>query len=304
MAVKVQYPGAEELMKADLQNLRALAEFLQKTELKFDILSSIKELQKQISNEFDFINEAKNMDTIREGLKKRVPEVQLPRSLWASKRALVMTFVDGTNLCRLGEFKDVHAKERKFTKWAKQKMGKKLLDTLAKAWGCQIFELRTFNADPHPGNICLGPKGIGLLDWGQVKKVSDKLLYDYSRMVQAIHGQNVDEVNEAFFKLGVCVAKPNDKVSVNKIAVTMLDTRLVPGYVIDPFNPANALKENAVTKMPSDLYFVVRTVQLLRGIAGAFDLDYSLASAWKPYADRVVASRHKSFLPSSHQRVE
>jgi predicted unusual protein kinase regulating ubiquinone biosynthesis (AarF/ABC1/UbiB family) len=43
-AVKIQYPNAERLMTGDLKNLRVLAEFLQKTELKFDLLSSIKEV--------------------------------------------------------------------------------------------------------------------------------------------------------------------------------------------------------------------------------------------------------------------
>ena len=67
VAVKVQYPDAERLMIGDLKNLRALAEFLQRTEFKFDLLSSIKELQRQITNEFDFRLEARNMDYMRQG---------------------------------------------------------------------------------------------------------------------------------------------------------------------------------------------------------------------------------------------
>ena len=86
MAVKIQYPNAERLMTGDLRNLRALAEFLQRTELKFDILSAIKELQKQIKNEFNFVNEAKNMDNVRMGLAKNVPEVTLPRSIFCTKK--------------------------------------------------------------------------------------------------------------------------------------------------------------------------------------------------------------------------
>jgi aarF domain-containing kinase len=39
VAVKVQYPGAERVMMSDLTNLKALAAFLQKFELNFDILS-------------------------------------------------------------------------------------------------------------------------------------------------------------------------------------------------------------------------------------------------------------------------
>lgn len=41
-------------MMSDLRNLKILAWFLQKFELNFDILSSLKELSRQIKGEFDF----------------------------------------------------------------------------------------------------------------------------------------------------------------------------------------------------------------------------------------------------------
>lgn len=53
-ALQVQYPGAEGVMMSDLRNLKVLAWFLQKFELDFDILSSLRELSKQIRGEFDF----------------------------------------------------------------------------------------------------------------------------------------------------------------------------------------------------------------------------------------------------------
>ena len=79
----------------------------------------------------------------------------------------------------------------------------------------------------------------------------------------------------------------------------MLDTRVVPGYIIDPFNPKNALKNNAVSKMPSDLYFVVRTIQLMRGIAYAFNVDYSLSDSWAPYASTILTK-----YPKLRQQIE
>ena len=70
----------------------------------------------------------------------------------------------------------------------------------------------------------------------------------------------------------------------------MLDTGRSVQYNPDPFDPNNSLKKQTVTKLPSDLYFLVRTVQLMRGIAYAFDLDYSLADKWAPYAKEVIKS--------------
>lgn len=164
VAVKVQYPDAERLMTRDLRNLRVLAEFLQRAELKFDILSAIKELQRGIKNEFNFDREARNMETMRKGLLKNVPEVTLPRPLWYTKQLIVMTYVEGKNLGKLAAYKSSPA-DSIATKWVKRQSGKKLFDVLSKAWGEQLFELRMFNADPHPGNICLHSSGVGLLDW-------------------------------------------------------------------------------------------------------------------------------------------
>lgn len=248
-AVKVQYPNAERLMRGDLANLRRLAEFLQKTELKFDLLSAIKELQKQIKNEFDFVSEARNMDSIGEKLAVSVPSVRLPRSIRATPSVLVMTFIDGPNLSKMDEFKA--SPSRFVPAFVKRRYGKKLLDTLSQAWGTMLFDLRAFNADPHPGNICISATSgrIGLLDWGQVKQVSDNLAHKFGTLVLAIHANKESEIVDALFDLGVTVSNPADRKTVSAIAVTMLDTRRVKGYVIDPFSPQNSLKTNSVTKV-------------------------------------------------------
>jgi predicted unusual protein kinase regulating ubiquinone biosynthesis (AarF/ABC1/UbiB family) len=149
VALKIQYPNAEKVMMGDLRNIRILAELLQRTELKFDVLSAVKELQKQIKNEFDFDREGKNMDMIRLGMAKGMPEIEIPRKIWSSKRALVMTFVEGENLSRLAEYKDNSWGFNMISKRYKQKVGRRLLDKLAKAWGYQMFVLRAFNADPR-----------------------------------------------------------------------------------------------------------------------------------------------------------
>lgn len=291
VAVKIQYPKAEKLMVRDLRNLRVLAEFLQKTELKFDLLAAIKELQKQISNEFDFRNEALAMDQIGGKLRSRV-DVRVPKSIFSSKRALVMTFLEGSNLCRLAEFKD---ESKTVPQWVKKLAGKKLLDVLASAWGVMIFELRHFNADPHPGNIIFeirpsGPKSVGLLDWGQVKRLPMSMAVKFANMISALNSDNESKIISAFKGLGVIMENPDDLESITGIAKTMLDTKVVPGYDMNPFSEDNAIRRNAVTHLPSDLYFLVRTVQLMRGIAFAFDLDYSLAKAWGPYANQLLLS--------------
>lgn len=42
VAVKVQYPDALKTMSADLTNIRLMASYLSKTELKFDLVSPVR----------------------------------------------------------------------------------------------------------------------------------------------------------------------------------------------------------------------------------------------------------------------
>jgi predicted unusual protein kinase regulating ubiquinone biosynthesis (AarF/ABC1/UbiB family) len=52
----------------DLRNIRLAAGFLQSTELKFDLVSPVDELAKQIKIEFDFRQEAAVMNSIGDAL--------------------------------------------------------------------------------------------------------------------------------------------------------------------------------------------------------------------------------------------
>lgn len=81
VAVKVQHPGVQHLMMVDIHNLQAFVLFLQKTDIKFDLFSLTKEVEKQIGYEFDFALEGQAMDRIRQSVcanNKKVPVI-VPR---------------------------------------------------------------------------------------------------------------------------------------------------------------------------------------------------------------------------------
>ncbi|KAJ8568117.1 hypothetical protein K7X08_020839 [Anisodus acutangulus] len=79
--VKVQHPGVQELMMTDIHNLQAFVLYLQKMDIKFDLYSLTKEIEKQIEYEFNFLREADAMNRIRRFLyenNKKSP-VMVPR---------------------------------------------------------------------------------------------------------------------------------------------------------------------------------------------------------------------------------
>lgn len=48
VVVKVQHPGIQDLMMTDIRNLQAFALYMQKTDVKFDLFSVTKEMEKQV----------------------------------------------------------------------------------------------------------------------------------------------------------------------------------------------------------------------------------------------------------------
>lgn len=143
VAVKVQFPGMEAVMMSDLANYRVLAEVLQRTELKFDLVRPIQELSKQIKMEFDFVAEARGMTEIRHALRK-VRTVAVPAAIpgLVSRRLLIMTYLDGVPMTkldgRLGRMKSDRAVRF---------IGRKILKNLTACYGKMILTDGFFQAD-------------------------------------------------------------------------------------------------------------------------------------------------------------
>ncbi|OEL25363.1 hypothetical protein BAE44_0013619 [Dichanthelium oligosanthes] len=80
VAVKVQHPGAEHLMMVDIQNMQAMALFLQKYDINFDLFSATKEMEKQVFS----------------------PTLKSLYFFHWSQEVLVMEFIKGTPIMNLG----------------------------------------------------------------------------------------------------------------------------------------------------------------------------------------------------------
>ena len=77
---------------------------------------------------------------------------------------------------------------------------------------------------------------------------------------------------------------------------------------VDPFDPDSPIKALPVDKFPSDMFFVLRVVQLLRGLANAMDPDLEFSSASQVPSQRLPSwtpacchfTRHKHRMRRGH----
>ena len=292
VAVKIKYPFIENLITKDLNNLEKISLFLTKYELKFDLYSCVKELQSRIKNEFDYGLEFAHLSFMNQKLLPKFANyIEIPRPIYHTNNVLVMSFIEGINLSKFIQTRNNNLNSNSLFGSFIQR---KFLDIIAKTWGYQIFILKVFNGDCHPGNLCINFKNkkVGLLDWGQVIHLSNSTVYMFAQLNEAINNNNIIQMGNCFDKLGIVVENPSNLLSIRKLTLSLFDTQIIPGYDMNPFKPTNELKSNAIKSFPSDLYFLVRTIQLIRGIAYVCKIDYSLAKTWQPYAKQVLQSKY------------
>lgn len=289
IALKIQNPHQRAKVDQDLRNLRRAARFIQDFELKFDLTSVVDELAAQVSLEFDFAREAWVQDRVGERL--RPLGVRVPRSLpsLSTPRLLAMEFLDGVPLTKAMD----HPSLQSMPASAQLKFKQRLLEQISAAYGNMILgDGGLFQADPHPGNLMLLRRGrLGLLDFGQSKTLDREEQRQLAAVVLALaSGRESEEderaVMDALFRLGVVFERP-DPGTCAEVGAHLFDTR---GALPDPFAPDSTLRSNAITTFPRDMFFVMRVVQLLRGLKAHMGVPdgFSCAEQWSHLARRHV----------------
>jgi predicted unusual protein kinase regulating ubiquinone biosynthesis (AarF/ABC1/UbiB family) len=187
VAVKIQYPGAAEAIRADLANTELLATFFRFASsasgggMQADLRQMTREISARIAEEVDYRHEAANI-TMFSDLYRGHPFIRVPDVVYQASgdRVLTMTYLDGMD-------------------WAAaQQADQELKNT----WAEVIWRFATgayrhanlFNADPHPGNYRFGMDGtVGFVDFGCVKVLPEHRRRQTVGMVRAtLEGRKPD----------------------------------------------------------------------------------------------------------------
>ncbi|KMZ61904.1 ABC1 protein kinase [Zostera marina] len=312
VAVKVQHPGVRRLMMTDINNMQAFVLFLQKTDIKADLFSMTKEMEKQIGYEFDFLREADAMKRIRKFVyaANKKPPVLIPREIsgMTTRRVLVMDFIEGIPILNL----EIEMVMRGINPSGKisDAAKKNILKNLTNAYGQMILKSGFFHADPHPGNILICKNSeVALLDYGQVKHLPEYLRLGYANLVLAMADNDPLRAVQSYKDLGIETSSTcaDESKELLQLARSMFDTKLPPGVtILSPFAEDSSLQKVSVPSFPEELFSVLRTMQLLRGLSVGMGVNYSCAEQWRPIAEETLhkAGKLKDFeLRSRKQGV-
>jgi predicted unusual protein kinase regulating ubiquinone biosynthesis (AarF/ABC1/UbiB family) len=153
VAVKVQYPGIDAAVRADLKNLAMFRRILA-TAMPWVTPAVLDELRLHLESELDYVTEAATQRQIAE-LYADHPFIVVPTSMpeLSSTHVLVSEYFPGRSFTQVRE---LPAAER-------NRVG----EIIYRFYVGSLYSFGEFCGDPHPGNILLGEDGrVAFLDFG------------------------------------------------------------------------------------------------------------------------------------------
>ena len=266
VAVKVQYPDIDHIIRTDLTASRRVAAIYQRFDSNpLDFLPLLDELQRHLKMELDFRREAQSADRVR-GFFADDPTVRIPKILHehCTRRVITMEFVEGVKV------NDRDGLERADIDYSD------LMTRLMRIFNRMILAHGFFHADPHPGNILVnrGPRGkatFTLLDFGLAKELPEGFGLGIFELMFSMMTFNESAMLRAFRELGF-ETKTGDESTLLAIARRMIarsDTGAFQGEFTEDMTDEmfEAIRENPVVKVPIDFVLVARAFALLSGIA-------------------------------------
>ena len=289
VVVKVQYPGVEETVNQDLQNVKALLQTFtligrDVMRQKIDQSDVYRELEERLHEEIDYVNEAKNIALFQKMFRDD-DEVLIPDVYpdFSSRRVLTMSLLEGYAFKEiLGPGVDQSLKD-----WVAVKYFRVL-------WR-QIFEFGMLHTDPHPGNylVTYHPK-LAILDFGSIRIFPEAIRKAYHTLAKAILIRDESTMAECFVRLGYL-----DRGDKPEPLVRIMYLMFGPVLKDRPFNPRdlNSVEiamqvasigfENRLFKAPGHRVFLARALVGLDAYVKQFGTVTNWHREFKRAVERV-----------------
>src|ERR687896_169153 len=159
VAVKVQYPGVAQAVRADLKNLGLIMRVAKRIAPGMDAKAMTAEIRERLTDELDYEHEAQQQRAFARTWRGH-PFIYVPNVVTSlsRERVLVSEWVDG-----LG-FEEVRELDRP----TRDRFG----EVVFRFFFGSLYRHGHFSGDPHPGNYLLMNDGrVAFLDFGMTKKL-------------------------------------------------------------------------------------------------------------------------------------
>ena len=286
IVVKVQYPGIDEVIAADIRTLHFVIRILRVLyrHINLDVIYS--EFSRIVHEELDYIHEAKNAETFLRNFENN-PKIRIPVVYWPFTTAKVLTleYLGGIKITDFDEM-DRQGVDRK-------EAGR----ILAEAYAQMFFSDGLFHGDPHPGNIFVrpGPEVI-LVDFGMVDRLSTPKREGLRRGFAAIIDRDALGLVRSLVDMGFMPLTKDIQPLVHFVERIFAKYRDMSASEfkamdIDEIGRdiTEALQLTPSIQIPNDFILFGRVIGMLNGLGSRLDPDTNIIEIAAPFARRFIS---------------
>jgi len=288
VAVKVQRPNAPRQIESDIALLYQAARLAKERVRALDFIDAeqvVDEFARSIRGELDYRAEARNAEVFRRNFAGN-PEVKIPRVFWSytRRRVLALELLEGTQLADI-DVASLSAAERR-----------ELAYRAAEIWMTMIFRHGFFHGDPHPANVfVLGDGGvIGLVDFGQVGKLTDDDMSKLTRLFIDAANERVDVLPRRLAELGVRYPRDREEEFAEELREVYYRYYGVSLADIDPLQvirEAFDLIYSMNLRLPTRFVLLDKAITTLASVGIELYPDFNVFEVAKPYARNLLVER-------------
>lgn len=302
VAVKVQYPDIEEVVRRDLHTLRRIFRIISWFIPYQGLEELYREIRSIILEELDYREEAANVTRVASNFEGRT-DCAFPKVVaeLSTQRVLVTHFETG--------FKITDKAGAKQQGLDRAQLARQVVEIYCQ----QIFTDGVYHADPHPGNLLVrpspagGPPTIVFLDFGAVAEIpanvragiveliQGALTRDTRRIVAAMKqmGFVARGANEAMFEQVIEYFHERFQENISLDSLNLKDIKFDPQKglesVADLRRMDISLRElSANFHVPKEIIILERTLLLLMGLCTELDPTLNPMTVIRPYLERFV----------------
>ena len=189
VAVKIQYPGADEALRADLKTLQRMIGVVKQLAPGADVQGVVDELIERAEMELDYRLEANNQRAFAKAYEGN-PHFLVPHIVASAPKVVVQEWIDGTPMAEI---------IRNGTVEQRDLMGARLLELTFDA----PRRLDMMHGDAHPGNFMLLADGrMGVIDFGAVAPLPGGFPIELGMTIRLAREKNYDLLLPTMEKVG------------------------------------------------------------------------------------------------------
>ncbi|MER3396103.1 MAG: ABC transporter [Acidimicrobiia bacterium] len=295
VAVKVQYPGIEQVVRTDLAVVRLAASVIDFFFPELNYRNVYEDLKKTITRELDYLNEGRSAERIAANFADN-DHVEFPLIYWeyTTSKVLCMERKRGIKILDVAAIKEAGIRPID------------VIEILVQAYFKQLLVDGFYHADPHPGNFFVkkaadGRPTIVFLDFGAVAEFPKDFKDGMRTVVYGYMLRDDKRVIEGMRQMGFEAAGADEEI-FEKAVRHYMDKLLhfspqdFSKLDLREFDIRKNLEEMQLSfrelartfQVPRNWFYVERTLTLLMGLCARLDPKVDAFLYGFPYAVEFV----------------